>query len=94
MSELGTSDTNSLTSITEKCKHHPSITAIKNQMDKIEKPNFGFKEMETMQMIPLFLFMEKILTKYLMNQRNIWLRFLIVFYITVLKPMPGNFTFS
>ena len=31
-------DTNSFTSIIEKYKHHPSITAIKNHMDKIEKP--------------------------------------------------------
>ena len=44
MSEVTTSDRNSLTSIIEKYKHHPSITAIKNHMDKIEKPKFSFKE--------------------------------------------------
>ena len=43
-SEVTTSDTNSLTSVIEKYKHHPSITAIKNHMDKIEKPNFSFRE--------------------------------------------------
>ena len=31
VSEITTSDTNSLTSIIEKYKHHPSIIAIKNQ---------------------------------------------------------------
>ena len=44
MTEVTTSDTNSLTSIIEQYKHHHGITAIKNQMDKIEKPNFSFKE--------------------------------------------------
>ena len=44
MSEVTTSDTNSLTSIIEKYKYHPSITAIKNHMDKIEKPNFSFND--------------------------------------------------
>ena len=44
VSEVTTSDTNSLVSIIEKYKHHPSITAMKNQMDKIEKPYFSFKE--------------------------------------------------
>ena len=44
MSEVTTSDTNSLTSIIEKYKDHPSITAIKNPMAEIEKTNFSFKE--------------------------------------------------
>ena len=44
MSEVTATDINSLTSIIEKYKHHPSITTIKNHMDKIEKPNFSFKE--------------------------------------------------
>ena len=44
MREVSTSDTNSLTSIIDKYKYHPSITAIKNYMDKIEKPNFIFNE--------------------------------------------------
>ena len=44
LGKLLTSDTNSLTSVIEKYKHHPSITAIKNHMDKIEKSNFNFKE--------------------------------------------------
>ena len=43
VSEVTTSDTNSLTSIIEKYKH-PSITAIKNHMDRIEKPNFSFRK--------------------------------------------------
>ena len=42
--EVTTADANSLTSVIEKYKHHPTITAIKNYMDKIEKPNFSFKE--------------------------------------------------
>ena len=33
VSEVIITDTNSSTSITEKCKHHPSIMAIKNHMD-------------------------------------------------------------
>ena len=33
VSEVIISDTNSLISIIEKYKHHPSITAIKNRMD-------------------------------------------------------------
>ena len=41
---IDTSDTNSLTSTIEKYKHHPSITAIKNHMNKIKKYNFSFKE--------------------------------------------------
>ena len=45
VSEVTTSDPNYLASIIEKYKHHPSITAIKNHMDKIQKPNFSFKEM-------------------------------------------------
>ena len=44
MREVTTSDTNSLTSIIKKYKHLPSITAIKNYMDKLEKPNFSYKE--------------------------------------------------
>ena len=44
MSEVTISDTNSLASIIEKYKHHPCITAIKSHVDKIEKPNFSFKE--------------------------------------------------
>ena len=32
---------------------------IKNQMDEIEKPNFSFKEIEAMQIIPLLLLMGK-----------------------------------
>ena len=44
VSEVTTSDTNSLTSIIEKYKYHPSITATKNHRDKIEKPNFSFNE--------------------------------------------------
>ena len=44
MSEATTSYKNSLTSIVENYKNHPSITAIKNYMGKIEKPNFSFKE--------------------------------------------------
>ena len=36
----------------------------------------------------------KILTKYLVTKKNIWLRFLNSFHITVLKPMQRNFTFS
>ena len=39
VSEVSKSETNSLTSTIEKYKHHPSMTAIKNHMDKIEKPN-------------------------------------------------------
>ena len=42
VSGVTTSDKNSLTSIIE--KYHPSIKAIKNHMDKIEKPKFNFKE--------------------------------------------------
>ena len=34
VSEVTTSDTNSLTSIIEKDKHHSSITVIKNHMDR------------------------------------------------------------
>ena len=45
MSEVTSFDTNSLTSIIEKYKHHASVTAIKKYMDKIEKLNFSFKEM-------------------------------------------------
>ena len=44
MSEVTKSDTNSLTSIIEKYKYHPSFAAIKNHTDKIEKPNFSFNE--------------------------------------------------
>ena len=44
MSEVTTSVRNSLTPITEKYKYHPTITAIKNHMDKIEKPNFSFND--------------------------------------------------
>ena len=42
MSEITASDTNYLTSVIEKYKHYPSIMAIENCMDKIEKPNFSF----------------------------------------------------
>ena len=59
----GTSDTNYLTSITENYKHHPGNMVIKNQMDKIEKPNFSFKEIEAMQMVPLLLLMGNVLMK-------------------------------
>ena len=44
MSEVTAPDTNSLTLIIEKHKYHPSIKAIKNHLDKIEKSNFSFKE--------------------------------------------------
>ena len=44
VSEVTTSDNISLTSIIEKYKHHPRITAIKNHLDKIEKSKFSFKE--------------------------------------------------
>ena len=42
MSEITASDTNYLTSVIKKYKHYPSIMAIENCMDKIEKPNFSF----------------------------------------------------
>ena len=44
VSEVITSHATSLKSIIEKYKHHPSITAIKIDVDKIEKDNFSFKE--------------------------------------------------
>ena len=44
VSEVTASDTNSLISIIEKYEHHPSITAIKNHMDKRGKNNFSFRE--------------------------------------------------
>ena len=44
MSEVTAPDTNSLTLIIEKHKYHPSIKAIKNHLDEIEKSSFSFKE--------------------------------------------------
>ena len=44
VSEISASDTNSLASMIEKYKYLPSITAIKNHMDKIEKANFSFNK--------------------------------------------------
>ena len=74
MSEVTTSDTNSLTSIIEKYKHHPSITAIKNHMDKTEKSDFSFKNITNDKInyrpIGILLNMSKIYERYIHDEIN------------------------
>ena len=66
---------------------------IKNQMDKIEKPNFSFKEIEAMQMIPLLLLMGKRFDEIIGELEKHMAKISQWFSIIILKPMQRNFTF-